>query len=456
MDEQPAPQTPLWWVNRLYRALSDRRAFIDEFDEYYRGDHPLPWLAPQARAEFRRVLRMTRSNYCGLVVDAMVERLNVEGFLLSSDAEKADPETWRIWQANNLDSDSDQAWLEAAIGGQSYMLVAPNPTDPTTPSMWVEHSSQAIIEFEQGTNRRRTAAGLKVWADDWTGRTCATLYLPNLIFKFETETPKAGQSVRLEWSPRVVAGESFPARNVLGVVPLVELPNNPRLLTGGVSELADVTYIQDRINKTLADRVITQDYGAFPQKWATAWPETDDAGNPTPPIDVGRNRMVTTDVAETKFGQWDAAPLDPYSAAKREDVKDMASRTRTPAQYLLGEMANVNGDTLKAAESGLVSKCKQRQRSFSDGLEQAIRLARAAAGLPSAGSERMETVWRDAQFRTEAEMADSVVKKYQAGITTLRQARVDVGYSQTTIDRMEQEDANAPVRPPVQQPPIVQ
>jgi hypothetical protein len=53
--------------------------------------------------------------------------------------------------------------------------------------------------------------------------------------------------------------------------------------------------------------------------------------------------MVTTEVAETRFGQFEAAPLDPYSTAKREDVKDIASRTRTPAQYLLGEMANVSG-----------------------------------------------------------------------------------------------------------------
>jgi hypothetical protein len=90
------------------------------------------------------------------------------------------------------------------------------------------------------------------------------------------------------------------------------------------------------------------------------------AGQPDPPIDVGRDRMVTTDVAETKFGQWDAAPLDPYSAAKREDVKDIASPTRTPAQYLLGEMSNVNGETLKASESGLISKVRQPAHRHAD------------------------------------------------------------------------------------------
>jgi hypothetical protein len=86
-------------------------------------------------------------------------------------------------------------------------------------------------------------------------------------------------------------------------------------------------------------------------------------------------------MAETKFGQFESAPLDPYSAAKREDVKDIASRTRTPAQYLLGEMSNVNGETLKASESGLVSKVRQRNRTAGDGLEDTMRLARRAKGL---------------------------------------------------------------------------
>jgi hypothetical protein len=406
-----APLSPEWWVARLYARLASRREGIEFFDAYYRGAHPLPWLAPQARDEFRRILRMTRSNYMGLVVDATAERLQIDGFRLGPDEADADAETWRIWQANNLDAGSDQALLEALITGHSYLLVAPNPADPATPFIFTEHPSQAVVEFEPGSNRRVRAAGLKVWDDDWTGKLHATLYLPGGLFKYQAEKPKNGYGAAgPAWTRRAVPGEDWPAPNPLGVVPLIELANNPRMLTGGVSELSDVTDIQDRVNKTLADRLITQDYGAFPQKWATAWPEEDAQGNPTPPIDVGRNRMVTTEVAETRFGQWDAAPLDPYSAAKREDVKDIASRTRTPAQYLLGEMSNVNGETLKASESGLISKVRQRMRTFGEDIEEAARLARRAAGLADAGDSGLETIWRNPEFRTEGELVDALVK----------------------------------------------
>lgn len=440
--------SPSWWVNRLYKALVARQPALEFYDQYYTGDHPLPWLAPQARTEFRRILTMTRSNFMGLVVDSTAERVRVEGFRFGADA-GADDRTWQIWQHNNLDSDSDIAWLESLIGGTSYFLVAPNSIDPELPHVWVEHASQAIVEYQPGSNRRTRAAGLKAWLDDWTGQLCVTLYLlvdgRLRVFKYQAETSSvtgssltvAGGSPR--WVPRQVAGEDWGELGGMDVIPLIEVPNNPRLLTGGRSELYDLTDIQDRISKTLADRMMTQDFGAFPQKWATGWPDTDEDGNANT-IDIGRNRMVTTDVTETRLGQWEAAPLDPYSFAKREDIKDIASRSRTPAQYLLGEMSNVNGETLKASESGLIAKVRQRMRPWGEAAEEAMRIARTLAGIGGPTDARMETVFSDPEFRTEGEKTDAAVKRLQSGIASKRQARTDVGYTLTQIAQLESDD----------------
>ena len=83
------PESPEWWVHRLYANLSKQRDVAEFFNDYYIGNHPLPWLAPKAREEFRRLVRMTRSNYMGLVCDATAERASVEGFRFGSDG-KAD------------------------------------------------------------------------------------------------------------------------------------------------------------------------------------------------------------------------------------------------------------------------------------------------------------------------------------------------------------------------------
>lgn len=109
---EPTPVgSPYWWTSRLYDALMARRPDINRFDDYYQGRFPLPWLAPQAADEFRRILKMSRANYTGLVIDAMCERMAVEGFRLNEgtgdesagdgrrerDQMKADRDLWRIW-----------------------------------------------------------------------------------------------------------------------------------------------------------------------------------------------------------------------------------------------------------------------------------------------------------------------------------------------------------------------
>lgn len=440
VPDAPEPLSPEWWINRLYKRLQTQAEKAEFFNDYYTGNHPLPWVAPQARDEFRRLVQMTRSNYMGLVCDATVERLTIQGFRTGDDP-SVDKDSWRIYQANELDSDDDMAWLEALIAGRSYFHVAPNPDDRETPHIWIEHPSQVIVEHEPGTNRRVRAASLKVWEDDWTQELHATLQLRadgGRIYKFRAPRPRGGASRAPQWVEREVAGEQPNGQrmNPLKIVSVIEVPNNPRLIAGGVSELYDLTDIQDRVNKTLFDRLQTQEFGVDPQKWAAAFPDEDDDGNPNV-VEFGRNRMVTTNIAETAFGNFAVAPLEPYSLAKREDVKDIASRSRTPAQYLLGEMSNVNGETLKASESGLISKVGERQRPFGKGAVEAVNLARIAAGLKPLP---LKAWWADAQFRTEGERTDAIVKRLQARIASLRQAREDYGYSQAEITRLEEDD----------------
>jgi hypothetical protein len=437
----PDVGTPEWWVNRLYLVLQDRRPIINNFDDYYRGNFPLPWLAPQARDEFLRVLAMSRANYTGLVIDAQCERMAVEGFFVTEDTDgnpdidtknddplATDAAMQRIWQSNNLDTFFDQGLLEAAITGQSYLMIERNAKDPKTPHIYVEHSSQVVLAFKSGTNRREVLAALKVWTDEWTGQVFATLFLEKSIHKFQTngtnqaefaiQSPTGVPENRLMpiWNLRSVQKQAAQGANPLGYVPIWELPNNPRLLTGGQSEIYDLTDTQDRIVKTIVDRMMTQDYGAFPQKWISGWPDEDGSGNPTPEIEVGRDRVITTEVAETKFGQFAAADIQGYILAKQDDVIDMASRSRTPAQYLLGSMNNVNGDTLKASESGLVAKVRQRMRGHNDPLENAMMRVREMAGLPAGPGVNIEVQWRNPEFRTEGELVDALLKMADLGV----------------------------------------
>ncbi|WP_369167785.1 phage portal protein [Streptomyces sp. R28] len=405
---QPAVQSPEWWRDRLYEKLSKRSEETKVFDDYYECEHPLPHLHEKARAPFRRLLQMSRANYMELVVDALVGRLEVAGFQSDVDATgDADQAAWALWQDNNLDGGSSLAFLEAAIRGNAYMLVSPDKRlgFRITP----EHPTQVITEGKPG-EPGEMAAALKLWVDDWTSKLCCTVYLPDRIYKFEAPEPKYGDTKKPQWVRREVAGEEWGGKNVLGEVPFGELANRPRMLKPGASELRSVTGIQDRINKTIADRMMTQEFAAFPQKWVTGMEIPVDAnGQDVEPFDVAVNKILMAEEDGARFGQFAAADLSGYLKAKEADVHDIAAITSTPPHYLLGSMVNLSAEALKAAEAGLIHKIYQRRRFLEEGLERTMRLAGFA-------SSQARIVWKSPEWRTEGELVDALVKMSTLGV----------------------------------------
>ncbi|KOU17022.1 phage portal protein [Streptomyces sp. WM6349] len=404
MPQPPAVESPEWWRDRLYAALCKRTEETNKYDHYYECEHPLPFLHEKARDPFRRLLKMSRANYCELVVDAFVGRLEVAGF--QSDIEgDADDKAWRLWQENNLDGGSQLAFLEAAIRGNAYLMVEPDQRGGfrITP----EHPTQVIVAYRPEAPGV-PAAALKLWLDDWTGRLCCTVYLPGKIYKFDAQEPKAGG--KPVWARRQVKGEQWGGKNVLGEVPFGELSNRPRMLKPGASELRSVTGIQDRINKTIADRMMTQEFAAFPQKWVTGMEiPQDENGQDIEPFDVAVNKILIAEENGAKFGQFAAADLTGYLKGKEADVHDIAAITSTPPHYLLGSMVNLSAEALKAAEAGLIHKIYQRRRFLEEGLERTMRLAGIA-------SSQARIVWKSPEWRTEGELVDALVKMSTLGV----------------------------------------
>lgn len=403
------PLSPDWWVRRLHKQLTERQKPLEVLQNYYAGEHPLPYLPEKARAEFRRLLEMARANYMQLVVDAVVGRLQVMGIRMSAASAEPDDRVWQIWQANRLDADSRLVFSESVKLGTAYMLVEPNKADQSLPLVTPEHPSQAIIEYQPGS-RRRKAAGLKCFLDDWTGNIMATLMLPDRVYPYTAVHRDGLQELR--WEP----GEDGP--NPLGEVPLVEYANRPSMLDPGTSEIAGVLDIQDRINKTLADRLMAQEYGSFRQKWATgiSVPTDPETGQPIEPYQVAVNRLFIEENPEARFGDFGATDLSPYLSAMRDDIKDIAAITSTPPHYLLGDMVNLSAEALKAAEAGLISKVRDHMLYLGESIEDTARLYLKASGDSRPVDYSMEVVWKNPEFRTEGELVDALTKMKSLGV----------------------------------------
>lgn len=442
-DEPPAqdlrPQSPEWWLDRLSRALDARARRIKLYSAYYDGDHPLAFASAKFRGAFGGLFREFADNWCALVVDAVEERLNVEGFRLGDKVE-GDKDAWKIWQANQLDADSQLAHTEALIHGCAYALVWEDGDGGS--EITVEHPDQMIVAYAAGSRRRRAAA-LKKWMDD-SGRVFATVYLPKALYKFESEQSFAGgdKPVSIRWRPRT--GEEDPIPNPLDLVPVIPIENRPRLAKDGESEIHRIIPLQDAVNKLVADMLIASEFGSFRQRWATGIeiPVDPETNQPMEPFKAAVDRLWTSRSKDAKFGEFEQTDLSNFVKAIDMLTQHAASQSRTPPHYFYQAGNLPSGETIKSAETGLVAKAVRKQRFFGEAWEDVIRVAFQVMGKPRKASiVNTETIWGDPESRTESEHIDAVLKRKALGVPN-RQLWEDAGYTPTQIQRFIEMGAN--------------
>ncbi|MGR3870975.1 phage portal protein [Streptomyces graminifolii] len=419
-------------VDVLATELTSRSGAVLRHDHYYRGKHPLRF----ASEEFRKYCadRYTgfSDNWVQPVADSPVERLTVTG-MQAPGAVKADADLWGVWQRNGLDADSQLGFLGAGNAARSFVLVWGDPDDEDTPSVTFEDASSAVVMYVPGSRRKRRAA-LKLWQDGYSE--FATLYLPEEVWKFERplsagdkKSPQMAEADAVvdSWTPREIESEPNPQPNPMGVVPMVELPNRPLLASEPVSDVSGVIAMQDAINLFWAMLFTTGDYASLEQRIITGAeipkvPVLDANGQKVgeKPIDLKKfvtDRILWLENPEAKVDSWSAANLTAYTDVIEVAVGHIAAQTRTPQHYLVGKMANLSGDALIAAETGLVKRVEEKQLWFGQALREVFQLICLARGEDAKGKALSAgaVLWKDPQSRNLAQLTDSLLKLKQIG-----------------------------------------
>ena len=159
------------------------------------------------------------------------------------------------------------------------------------------------------------------------------------------------------------------------------------------------------------------------------------------------SRLWTFEDPETKVFDLAAGSLTNYVEGIDLAVQHMAAQTRTPPQYLLAKLANLSGEALIAAESGLVARVKRKMIDFAESWEEAMRLAFAWRAIDRPGwvgsdedearslMDDAETIWVNPESRNPSVVGDELVKKQQIGVPE-EILWEEAGYTQQQIKRM--------------------
>lgn len=418
----------LSYAKMCARILSRDSALLKKIDNYARGKHEDPYMPPAAGAEYRLLAKRCVTNMTGFIVDTPAQSMYVDGFRRvtgdEADSDSVSPE-WDHWQRSRLDARQSAVYRAALTYGHSFVVT--------------EKVNGEVIS--RGLSPLRTAAVYEDAANDED---------PIAVFTFVSDPVKGDVTkpgVGTLWdrtnvytinfdsffdydSYRVVDRYKHGLKDRCPVTRFATHVDLDGRTTGLVEPLIP---LQDRLNQTIFDLLITQSGSAFKVRTATGMappvettgvkdevtgeilpvpvidPET---GMPKPKhIEVNAKRMFFAEDPDVEFGTLDETPLNGFIASVEMTLEHISALSNTPPHYMMGKIANLSAEAMTAAETALLRKVAELRAGFGESWERVFRIAGVLSGaLDSDKNYHGEVVWRDMEGRSLAQASDGLGK----------------------------------------------
>ena len=377
----------------LLRDAEEEWQRLKLFADYERGVQRLPYTPKRITHEFRALAERSQTNLLPNVVGTLIDRLYVDGY--RPDLPDADEVTgvesagWSWWQANGMDARQQQLYHLVARYGYGYTMVWPGDTG---------------VPWMRPKSPRQWYARFAVMDDDW----------PELAVRKRNGQVEVLDDRRLWMLSKQPSSDRYDVAGAVehgvGVVPLVRYMNDwPDEGDPPTGEVEKLIHVQDRLNQTVFDLLVTQTYMGAPQQWISGVvADADDK------IQAMAKRVWTFDEPATQVGQLPQADLGQLIKAIENAIRMYGIKAQMPPNYLLGEMVNISADALVAAHADLDSKVESRQALHAESHERMFRVAGRVAGVPAIESdESAQVVWRRTDPRSMASTVDALGKMVQ-------------------------------------------
>ncbi len=423
-----APQSPGWWMKRLFDQLNDprRRKRLQLLHDYYKGRAQLPAGADAARESFEGFQKKARTNYAGMVVSATSERMRIIGFRSAVDSDvTGDATVAAVWRRAGMRVAQTKVHDKMLALGESYVIVGPVDEETGAPLITAEDPRTMIAE-EAPENPNRLLAALKFLHDSAAGEDRAYLFLPGELWVARRKRSSGdlhNHSVYTE--PRHIAiGLGFDPKSwewdtdrsykiSHGRIPVVKFVNHD-----GMGEYEAHLDVIDRINHQVLQRMVIATMQAWRQRAVKGLPDVYPDDHPNAGESIDYEDVFTSDPGA--FWQlpeaaemWESTPVDlrPLLEAVKDDVIALASVTRTPLHMLQPGGDNQSAEGAASQREGLVFKVENRIDLASDPWNRVMALALLHMGdTARADLSKLEAIWAGAERLSLAEKADAASK----------------------------------------------
>lgn len=389
---------------------------------YYDGEQPLVYTARRLADLFKHLDAYFAENWCGVVVDAVNERLRLTGYQTGDS--QAQGLLDQAWTEGDLALEASDIHEAALVCGESYAIVWPD--DEGTPQVYYNDPRLCHVVYD--AERRKLARMAAKWWVDEDGYRRVTLYYPDRLEYYRSNKRLDDLDPAAGW--RDLSSVADPAVNPYGIVPVFHFRPERRRVK---SDLADALPVQDAINKLLADMMVAAEFGAFPQRYVISNADTSSLKNA--PNEIWELPAGDGAGQPTQAGQFAAVDLGNYISAIDRAVRAMGAITRTPRHYFFNQGGDPSGEALVAMESPLNKKAQDRIDAFTSTHRRLASFLLTLMGRPTPPHQIQPVFGRP---ETVQPLTQSIIRQngINAGLPLRTQLRRE-GWTEPEIERME-------------------
>jgi len=416
----------------LEREQEQRR--LERISDYVRGKQDRPYTPKGVNAEYRWIAKKAKRNFLRLVISVVSQNLHVDGYRPTGSTanqalgpQRPEPE-WDAFRANRMISRQHGVHRSVIKYGSAYAVVLPGQmaTDE-------ERQGDSVPVIRPVSPRRMTAFYADDVDDEWPqfaievrmvdlprqkSMVYVSVYDENKRYILSSQAGGRTQ-LNLELADPedpLLSGQAPVSSHDLGICPVVRFLYEADLdgeddCSGEVEPLMP---LQDQINSTTFNLMISEQFAAFRQRWVSGMAPVDEEGREQAPFRPGIDRVWAAEDAGTKFGEFGETALAPYSAVREDGIRHMSTISQVPPYHLLGQIANLSAEALAAARDGLDRKIEELQALLTDPWRNVFRLTSLAQGDKEGWNDLFGTVlWRDTSARAFGATIDGLTKAAQ-------------------------------------------
>ncbi|QOP66686.1 portal protein [Gordonia phage Arti] len=454
-DDRPQPD---WFLVSMLKDILAKRSRFDRLKRYVEGDPPKPETpnntSQDSWKEFETFRKKSRTNYAGQIIGACVDRTTVQGFRTSQDHDTdGDKVARKLWDDNDMDVKGDKAMADAYTYGVGMLLA-----DPLTKKAKYFHPWQATVVKDSVDDPR---AALCIEHNPTEGRDYAYLFLRDIddfgVGKgnvsihiavrdrdnrnavrnglFEKEVPvNTYLTQRWTWW-KTVDQADFPT---LDIIPLVPFDNRDER-----GEFENDTDLLDRINHMILQRVVIATMQAFKQRGIKGtFPKYDDKGKEIDydgmfPADPNALWLLPPDAEIWESGQ---TSIQDILSAVKDDVRDLASVTRTPMNYFSSDAANQSATGSELANDSYLLKIRDRKARMRGRWVRFMHLMfRINGDEQRANMEKLAVIWMPSDNVSITDRYSAASQAKSLGLSLRTIMREVLNYDPETIEVAELE-----------------